>query len=347
MKIKPKAFCGLSDEKGIWICDENTLTLYRADKDFKINNAFLLQNHTENDLGIMGIFLWKSRINLLSRANYKIWIFTEDGIEKSLCFCPGNNELVSSMEQYKNEVWMFPSCCEHPVLILNLETLETRTLELKCMIKNAYLTDTFFSNGHIYFMTRKENDIQLGEVDCRQEYVKYRKIHDAKRSNCVYVDNENVYTLYLDKYGSSILEAFSLEGEFQWQKRLNKEINIRDDDSIEFLFMNIKNNVLTLYQYNEFNIILIDLNKSEEIISKISCSKKCGIRKKLEIDNKTILILREEGFAMYDEKKNELRKIEFSIENTIYDKVVEAYINKHAVIVENEEVNLRSLLSIM
>ena len=262
-----RAYCGLVENDSIWLYDECLDMLFKADSEGNFKSICHLKQEKESEIFVIKLVYWEGKVFAFSRYKCGYWIIQEQLPGGNICDFHKyvDNCSIQSVEQHKNEVWIFPQTSDTPINCINLDTLEVDRIEWMCSENINSITKTIYQNNHIYFATRSVNNVYVGDVDCINREIKYFNVDKAKYVNCVCIHQESIYVLYLNNAREVILEKYTLDGMSERTYVLNKTINMKDSMAITFNMMEIEENHLILYQYDVCRIIDVDLETGKTI----------------------------------------------------------------------------------
>lgn len=289
-----RAYCGLVENDNLWFCDKGFDTLFMADSRGQLNYVCDLTKKAGPGLAIIKIVFWKESIIAFPRYSYGYWMIHSVSDDKwdADYYEYGHDAdcTISAIEQNGNEVWVFPNTSDIPIYCIDLDTQKTERINWMCPEKSSYITKTVYRNKHIYFATRLENRIYIGDFDCDKRKATYTKVDNARYVNCICVHQESVYALYINRLGETVLEKFTLDGISQKEYILREVNDIKNSLTITYLMMEIVDKHLILYQYDSYRIIDVNLDDNTRTDIYYDSNAKGGFWESYKLDNKTFLI---------------------------------------------------------
>lgn len=212
----------------VYLIKENKESLY-------VGNLYEKGNGVDN-FAIAKVIVRNDKVLFFSRNTYSLWTLDKKTMNITYFeYCKKDNTKVLSVEENDEYAWIYPNKFENAdeqIMSINLETLEVRTIDINydSVVDKSPITRLQCYKDELIFATREESKIRVIRINCKSQNIFNFSIDDARFVNCIYVDDDGVWVLYLDGFEKTRLALFSQTGEIILSYDLS--INIIMDNSL-------------------------------------------------------------------------------------------------------------------
>lgn len=268
----------LYTDVGLFIPSIDTNILFYVD--IKGENFFAMSMKIgeltdEADWQIIKLIEYNNKIYMFCKMKYKVWIFDKSSHEMtSYVYIDRVCKHISNVELHNSTAYIFHRNADEFVCYdfenNNVEIIEYEDAS-KGLLCHSPITKTSSNGKNIFFATRTQSQIFIGNVECENKKVVFKYISELDFVNCIEVANDLVYVLGINSNQKSVLVIYD-----EMSYKVNEIIDMSDYIHLEY---NISLNYFKLFFYND-KLIFIPVSSEREIVvydlirglvQKISC----------------------------------------------------------------------------
>ena len=267
--MKIYSYSGLLEDGRLWIPIKDSNTLYCFETDYKGSFVGFLDGSTgKKCIEIWWIISYKNFLFLFSRNSYELWRVDKEC--KDIKYVKYLNEDVngiSNVELYDGIAWVLPDSFNGNIIRVDLESLTAQKKNYLKQGMDCYgpITPTKLRDGKVYFASRTENSICVYSFDCLNNVINSYPINNAKFVNCIDVDEDSIWILYLSKEKKEILLRKSVSSNSIEVFDLSEKIKLSNSIRMDYLRIIRKDNELLFIPFFNESIIRFSLDTMEMI----------------------------------------------------------------------------------
>lgn len=258
------------ENEGFWIPSSDINGLFFLNNENKLEyKCSFFGGESVSSWEICKVIKDKESLYAFSRRSFEYWKYDVkyNRVERQKYYS-GKTGLLSNVEYVNNRVWIIP--CDYNCPILNIDLQNREVIEIPytfdISLGSSGITRTCIYKDKIYWLNRKEKNIYIFSLDCRNNSLKYNAFEDAQFVNCIDVYEDKLCILYYSKDAQSILCLMDINN-YEILERINltDTIKLPENDSLRYFKILYRNNKCFLFPVADENIKIIYENTIEDI----------------------------------------------------------------------------------
>lgn len=348
------------ENRGFWIPINGlgALILYNDNEESEII-GYLKGGEKLSEVTIAKVVISDKYVLCFSRINYAVWVYNkENGIIKYLRYSDRKNNGVLSIVEGNEYVYITHNSFEkdiNPFYSMKLDTLEVKEINIDYtkIINRSAITKVVFNDGKLFFAQRKENEIKVISINNKNDRIESFEIKNARFINCISVNNQEIWALYLDINGKTKLSAFSQNGIKIYDYDISKDVQIGETIMMEIPYMIFNDNKIGLVHYscNMISIITIkdiSMYECENVYGK-EISEEKGLIYDVDIFKEGLYLFSPSlGFIeKFMWKSLKFEEIKIQISDRQIEKCVQNVVNNGEILRESESISLGTFINVL
>lgn len=245
---------------GVFFCDtdkSDEFSYIGAFEDYQEDNSWKIQK----------VISHNEKIYFFSKYAYEMWVLDEKTNKiKHYIYCDEEVNMISSIVNISNMVWIFPQNLKYPIKHMDLDSYDNDSLkfDIPSDISDSAITKVVKNGNKIFFATRKESNIYLVEMVCEKNEIKFSTIPELVFINCLGVVGKNVYLLGVDKEQRTILLKYDINKSEVVEKIHLSKVKLKLGLLMDYSLMVIFKNRIFFIPCMKQNIICYDIDTGTE-----------------------------------------------------------------------------------